>query len=85
MYTSTKDPVCGMTVPPDSTYRYVHQDITYLFCSPACLAKFRAAFSEFARPKIAEGGITYGCPRHPEIMMLEPGKCPKCWMELKQK
>ncbi|MEO6974573.1 MAG: heavy metal translocating P-type ATPase [Gallionella sp.] len=36
------DPVCGMTVAPDTKLRHVHQGNTYLFCSPKCLAKFSA-------------------------------------------
>ena len=38
----TTDPVCGMTVKPDSPRRFDYQDRTYLFCSDGCLAKFRA-------------------------------------------
>ncbi|MFA5991769.1 MAG: heavy metal-binding domain-containing protein [Candidatus Doudnabacteria bacterium] len=25
---------------------------------------------------------TYTCPMHPEVVSNEPGKCPKCGMEL---
>ena len=36
------DPVCGMTVNPDSAAgSYEHKDETYYFCSPHCLEKFR--------------------------------------------
>jgi hypothetical protein len=27
-------------------------------------------------------GTTYTCPMHPEIVRAEPGRCPKCGMEL---
>ena len=37
-----KDPVCGMTVKPDSPHRFEHEGILYLFCCGGCLAKFRA-------------------------------------------
>ena len=36
-----KDPVCGMTVPPDSPHRLVHQGREYLFCSKHCLDNFQ--------------------------------------------
>jgi Cu+-exporting ATPase len=39
---AAKDPVCGMTVKPDSPHRHEHDGGTYLFCCGGCLAKFRA-------------------------------------------
>ena len=39
---SLKDPVCGMTVKPDSPHRFEHQGTVYLFCCSGCLAKFQA-------------------------------------------
>jgi len=30
-------------------------------------------------------GITYTCPMHPEVVSDEPGKCPKCGMNLEEK
>jgi P-type Cu+ transporter len=41
------DPVCGMTVPPGSPLRTVHQGRTYLFCNPRCQARFEANPSAF--------------------------------------
>lgn len=29
-------------------------------------------------------GVTYTCPMHPEVTSLEPGKCPKCGMNLEE-
>jgi hypothetical protein len=29
-----------------------------------------------------ENPITYTCPMHPEVHQNQPGKCPKCSMEL---
>ncbi len=29
--------------------------------------------------------ITYTCPMHPEVISGQPGKCPKCGMDLVQK
>ena len=37
-----KDPVCGMTVSPDTPYRLEHGGKTWLFCSAGCRAKFEA-------------------------------------------
>src|SRR5882762_5236095 len=32
--------------------------------------------------KVAEAGIRYTCPMHPEIVRMGPGGCPKCGMAL---
>jgi P-type Cu+ transporter len=38
-----KDPVCGMTVEPvDAAAAWEHEGATYLFCSVACMKRFRA-------------------------------------------
>ena len=86
-----KDPVCGMTVLPESAAGSVeHGGSTYWFCSPSCLEKFRAAPGAYvgpagggaAEPKArpTEGGYT--CPMHPEVRSEKPGACPKCGMAL---
>ena len=47
------DPVCGMTVHPDSAAgSYEHNDETYYFCSRHCLEKFRSDPDAFlAKPQ----------------------------------
>jgi len=40
--TQTTDPVCGMTISPDTELRHVHAGTEYLFCSAGCLEKFAA-------------------------------------------
>ena len=46
-----KDPVCGMTVLPESAAGSVeHGGSTYWFCSPSCLEKFRAAPGAYVGP-----------------------------------
>jgi Cu+-exporting ATPase len=37
-----KDPVCGMTVKPDTPHRLMHEGREVLFCSAGCKAKFAA-------------------------------------------
>lgn len=45
------DPVCGMTVAPDSPHRVQHGEHTYLFCSAGCRDRFRDDPERFpARP-----------------------------------
>lgn len=85
------DPVCGMTVSAGASAGEVeHGGVTYHFCSPACLEKFRAGpemflesaeTSESGEPPPA-GPIEYTCPMHPEVRSDKPGSCPKCGMAL---
>ena len=84
-----KDPVCGMTVKPDSRLRHDHEGHTYLFCSEKCLVKFRAAPASYINAEAApvatppaRAGTIYTCPMHPEIQQPSPGACPKCGMAL---
>ncbi|UCG51961.1 MAG: HAD-IC family P-type ATPase, partial [Candidatus Latescibacterota bacterium] len=89
---STKDPVCGMIVKPDSPHRTEHEGTTYLFCCPHCLAKFQAAPEEYLEapprgdrpehPQPHEPGTEWICPMHPEVKSDTPGDCPECGMAL---
>ncbi len=37
------DPVCGMDVTPETAAgAWPHEDVTYYFCSTACLERFKA-------------------------------------------
>ena len=81
------DPVCGMTVSPDTKLRHVHEGKTYLFCNPKCQAKFTADPDKYLNPVpapastvISAGGYT--CPMDPEVHQDTPGACPKCGMAL---
>ena len=86
-----KDPVCGMTVGPDSEHRHVHAEQEYLFCSVGCLEKFSADPGAYlAQRKLPEdkhppGRATYTCPMHPEVVRDEPGSCPLCGMALERR
>ncbi len=90
------DPVCGMTVQPDTAAgSHVHEGKTYYFCSPGCLAKFRANPSFYLTPPAermpgvvavpAGAKVEYICPMDPEVIATEPGACPICGMALEPK
>jgi YHS domain-containing protein len=81
------DPVCGMTVSPDTKLRHEHAGKTYLFCSPKCQTKFSADPEKYlhpapAEPQVAIPGAVYICPMDPEVRELKPGPCPICGMAL---
>ncbi|MCK2095428.1 heavy metal translocating P-type ATPase [Thauera aromatica] len=84
------DPVCGMTVKPDSPYRVVHAGHEYRFCSPKCQGKFESDPGKYLTPQKDQAsaesapapGAEYTCPMHPEVRQLGPGACPKCGMAL---
>lgn len=81
-----KDPVCGMTVGPDSPHTTEHEGIGYRFCSARCLTRFRDDPPSFLLPQEkaagpATGGM-YTCPMHPEVQQEGQGSCPQCGMAL---
>ncbi len=81
------DPVCGMTVKPESPHRCEYRGVEYRFCSAKCLAKFQASPVDYLNPRptqppVAKSGVKYTCPMHPEIRQPSQGSCPKCGMAL---
>lgn len=84
------DPVCGMTVDPDtSKHRADFGGETYHFCSAGCRTKFAAAPEQYLGKAKAEAqradvpeGTVYTCPMHPQIRQAGPGSCPICGMAL---
>ena len=84
----TIDPVCGMTVHPQSAAGSAeHDGVKYYFCSKHCLAQFQADPSRYltrspAAAPAAVKGAQYTCPMHPEIVQDGPGSCPICGMAL---
>ncbi len=87
------DPVCGMTVTPDSPHQTAHDGVDYAFCSAGCLQKFRRepprylGVASAARPASGAGagdneGRIYTCPMHPEVRQEGHGSCPSCGMGL---
>jgi Cu+-exporting ATPase len=87
---TVRDPVCGMTVDPETAPAVEHDGRTYRFCCPGCREKFRSDPVRFLRPAArppatspaAPAGAIYTCPMHPEVRQLGPGSCPKCGMAL---
>jgi Cu+-exporting ATPase len=87
---TVKDPVCGMTVQPDSAAAQAeHGGATYYFCSAHCKHKFTATPDQYlgtsAKAPETSGkkvGATYTCPMHPEVREPIPGPCPDCGMAL---
>ena len=81
------DPVCGMTVKPDSPHRATHAGHEYRFCAARCREKFLAEPARYLEPgpvaaEPAPPGTTYTCPMHPEIVREHPDSCPICGMAL---
>jgi Cu+-exporting ATPase len=84
-----QDPVCGMTVEPQHAVgTEIYNGVTYAFCSPHCLGKFRAdptqymAASHETHGSAPVAGTVYTCPMHPEVRQEGPGACPRCGMAL---
>ena len=89
------DPVCGMTVTPQTAAAtVVHDGQTYYFCSQACRERFRAEPAKYTRhqpaqttrttthPPTGDTDVDYTCPMHPEVRQQGPGACPTCGMAL---
>jgi len=81
------DPVCGMTVKPDSAHRLTHDGVEYRFCCNGCREKFAADPEKYLHPRPPEtdrssGAALYTCPMDPEVQQEGPGTCPKCGMAL---
>jgi Cu+-exporting ATPase len=83
-----RDPVCGMTVDPNTTpHHHAHRGTTYHFCSAGCRTKFAANPAKYLDPSARAAapmpeGTIYTCPMHPEIRQPGPGSCPICGMAL---
>ena len=46
-----RDPVCGMTVKPDSPHVHAHEGFEYRFCSAGCKTKFAADPERYLAPE----------------------------------
>jgi Cu+-exporting ATPase len=83
------DPVCGMTVDPQTTAHHAdHAGVAFHFCSAGCRTKFLADPEKYLAPRPAKpaqpprAGVIYTCPMHPQIRQDGPGSCPICGMAL---
>lgn len=82
------DPVCGMTVDPNTTSHHSeYAGKAFSFCSASCRAKFVANPDQYLhrsapRPAPAPEGAIYTCPMHPQVRQVGPGSCPICGMAL---
>ena len=85
------DPVCGMKTTANVEKSFIHNAVTYYFCSGQCLAKFRTNPLQYIHPFAtqhqtpltqATKNILYTCPMHPEIQQDSSGTCPLCGMAL---
>lgn len=98
MPVATRDPVCGMTVDPEtSRFSFDYRGTTYHFCCSGCHAGFQQDPEAFLRAAgdAATGvavmqvhglalpaGTVYVCPMCPDVRETEPGPCPSCGMAL---
>ncbi len=80
------DPVCGMTVDPEtSPHHAAHEGRDYHFCSAGCRTRFLGNPAKYltpSKPEPVAPGVIYTCPMHPEVRQEGPGTCPKCGMAL---
>lgn len=85
---AVKDPVCGMTVDPNSAKggSSKYHGSTFYFCSAKCKAKFDQNPMQYISPtpssKTLPTDVEYTCPMHPQIRQMGPGSCPICGMAL---
>ena len=92
------DPVCGMTVDPETSLSTDWHGRRYFFCAPSCKRNFEADPTRYLTSSPAADGVTsaagpsaegseptrvrYVCPMDPEVREAKPGPCRKCGMAL---
>ncbi len=84
---AVRDPVCGMTVDPQTSLHVVeHVGHVHHFCSAGCRAKFIAAPDLYLTPSLPDvaqvSASGWTCPMHPQVRRDRPGSCPLCGMAL---
>ncbi len=52
--TALTDPVCGMSVTPDSDYQHQHEGADYYFCCAGCQQKFEQEPEKYIKQSVAE-------------------------------
>ena len=77
-----KDPVCGMSVDPNTAkHQASYLGTTYYFCREGCREKFLAEPEKYIKPAAKPSapaasipaGTIYTCPMHPQIRQVGPG------------
>jgi Cu+-exporting ATPase len=80
------DPVCGMTVDPNTAkHRADYKGHSYYFCAAACRTKFVGDPQKYLgerTPRAMPEGAIYICPMHLEVRQIGSGTCPVCGMAL---
>jgi Cu+-exporting ATPase len=72
--------------PASAAAKYEYSGVTYYFCNPRCLERFRDDPKTFllpaSPPVAAPVGSWFTCPMDPEVRQQAPGACRKCGMAL---
>jgi len=85
-----RDPVCGMSVTPESRHHVEYDGKDYYFCCDGCRTKFAADPDTYLHrdthhgtaPAKVTGNGYWVCPMCPEVREDKPVPCPKCGMAL---
>jgi YHS domain-containing protein len=78
-------PVSGKVITKsEAKATYEYQGKTYYFCCEGCKEKFVKDPEKYLQQKEGMKQV-YTCPMHPEVQSDQPGKCPKCGMNLVKK
>lgn len=83
--TEERDPVCGMTVKPNTPYQSSYAGTRYSFCGAACQQKFEADPTRYTHPHVASAADTanaapdtvYTLPHAPRDPSGPSGELPK--------
>ena len=74
------DPICGMSVDPQTAISVMRDGKTWYFCCEHCRVKFLNPSSKPTEPP--PPGTNYFCPMCPEVESDRPASCPVCGMDL---
>ena len=71
----------------DAVGTHQHDGVTYYFCNPSCLERFKDDPKQFLEPAATvasppAAGAAFVCPMDTDVRSSQPGVCPKCGMAL---